>query len=141
MLAVRADHRIARLLGHSTREAGSIVRTTRFLRMRGRRVRCAGLVAGAVTVALAAADLALAAQPGVTQVSADPYTAADAPLAQHATETEPDSFAWGSTVVTAFQVGRVFDGGATDIGWATSSNGGVSWTQGLLHLPAMSFAD
>ena len=55
-----------------------------------------------------------------------------APAAAHATEVEPDSFAWGSTVVTAFQTGRVFNGGASDIGWATSTNGGVSWTHGFL---------
>src|SRR5262249_8262918 len=35
-------------------------------------------------------------------------------------------------VVSAFQVGRVFNGGATDIGWAVSRNGGVSWTHGFL---------
>jgi hypothetical protein len=29
----------------------------------------------------------------------------------------------GSTMVSTFQVGRVFNGGATDIGWATSTNG------------------
>jgi len=45
---------------------------------------------------------------------------------------EPDTFAFGSTVVSAFQVGRVFNGGATDIGFATSSNGGVSWAHGFL---------
>jgi hypothetical protein len=84
----------------------------------------------AVTMALPAASQA--AQPGVTQVSADPYTAADAPSGEHATEVEPDTFAAGSTVVTAFQVGRVYNGGATDIGWATSRNGGVSWQHGFL---------
>jgi hypothetical protein len=41
-------------------------------------------------------------------------------------------FASGSTIVTAFQVGRRFNGGASDIGFATSTNGGASWTQGLL---------
>ena len=35
-------------------------------------------------------------------------------------------------MVSAFQTGRVFNGGATDIGWATSTNGGVSWTHGFL---------
>jgi hypothetical protein len=28
--------------------------------------------------------------------------------------------------------GRVFNGGASDIGWATSLNGEVSWTHGFL---------
>jgi BNR repeat-like domain len=73
-----------------------------------------------------------AAQPGVVQVSADPYTAENAPTGMHATEVEPDTFAWGSALVTTFQVGRVFNGGATDIGVATSTNGGVSWRQAFL---------
>jgi hypothetical protein len=42
------------------------------------------------------------------RVSADPYTNS---TSQHATELEPDTFANGSTVVAAFQVGRFFDGG------------------------------
>jgi BNR repeat-like domain len=94
-------------------------------------VRVVALVAACLTVALAAAGLARAAQPGVTQISSDPYTPATAPTGEHATEVEPDTFAWGSTVVSAFQTGRVFNGGATDIGWATSTNG-VSWTHGFL---------
>ena len=90
------------------------------------------LLAAALAAAFAAAAPALAAQPGVTQVSADPYTPATAPSGEHATEVEPDTFAFGSTLVSAFQTGRVFNGGATDIGWATSSDGGVSWTHGFL---------
>jgi hypothetical protein len=99
--------------------------------------RRAALIAVGLGVALAAAGIAGAAQPGVTQVSADPYTAVDAPTGEHATEVEPDTFAWGSTMVTAFQTGRVFNGGATDIGWATSSDGGVSWTNGFLPETSM----
>jgi hypothetical protein len=90
------------------------------------------LLVALLTVPFVDAAPAQAAQPGVVQISADPYTSASAPTGRHATEVEPDTFAWGSTIVTAFQVGRVFNGGATDIGWATSSNGGVSWTQGFL---------
>jgi hypothetical protein len=92
----------------------------------------AALLAVALAAAFATATPALAAQPGVTQVSADPYTPATAPTGEHATEVEPDTFTFGSTVVSAFQVGRVFNGGATDIGFATSRNGGVSWTHGFL---------
>src|SRR5215510_8417181 len=92
----------------------------------------AALLAAALAAAFATAAPALAAQPGVTRVSADPYTPATASRGEHATEVEPDTFAFGSTVVSAFQAGRVFNGGATDIGWATSSNGGVSWTHGFL---------
>ncbi len=52
--------------------------------------------------------------------------------AQHATEVEPDSFAFGNTVVATFQVGRVETGGATAIGVATSVDGGMHWRSGLL---------
>src|SRR4051794_26492399 len=65
----------------------------------------------------------------LTQVSTDPFTNASS---QHATEEEPDTFAWGSTVVSAFQVGRFNNGGASDIGWATSHDGGSTWTHGFL---------
>lgn len=51
---------------------------------------------------------------------------------QHATEVEPDSFAFGNTDVAAFQVGRIEDGGATAIGVATSTDGGSHWRSGLL---------
>jgi hypothetical protein len=90
------------------------------------------VLAGLLTAAFAAAVPAQAVQPGLVQISADPYTPANAPRGQHATEVEPDTFAWGSTMVSTFQVGRVFNGGATDIGFATSTNGGVSWTHGFL---------
>lgn len=51
---------------------------------------------------------------------------------QHATEVEPDSFSFGTTVVAVFQVGRISDGGATAIGFATSVDSGRSWRGGLL---------
>ncbi|HET7840293.1 MAG TPA: sialidase family protein, partial [Terriglobia bacterium] len=44
----------------------------------------------------------------------------------------PDTFAFNSTIVSVFQVGRYFDGGASDIGFSTSLNGGVSWQNGFL---------
>jgi hypothetical protein len=86
----------------------------------------------AVVVALLAVP-ALAAVP-LTRVSNDPYTNT---ASQHRTEVEPDTFSFGSTaatstIVSAFQVGRVFGGGAANIGWATSTNGGQSWTNGFL---------
>jgi hypothetical protein len=65
----------------------------------------------------------------LTRLSTDTFTNSDS---QHATEVEPGMFASGSTVVTAFQVGRRFSGGASDIGFATSTNGGTSWTNGFL---------
>src|SRR6185312_12689008 len=62
-----------------------------------------------------------------TEISADPYTSQ-----QQKTEVEPDSYSFGSTVVSAFQVGRFADGGALDIGWATSTDNGKSWHHGYL---------
>ncbi len=52
--------------------------------------------------------------------------------AQHATQVEPDSFAVGSTIVTAFQNGRYQEGGAAAIAWATSRNAGKTWRAGTL---------
>jgi len=51
---------------------------------------------------------------------------------QHATEVEPSIAAFGSTLVSVFQLGRFFDGGASDIGFATSIDNGVSWQTGVL---------
>ncbi|HEV8420358.1 MAG TPA: exo-alpha-sialidase, partial [Actinomycetota bacterium] len=39
------------------------------------------------------------------QISEDPYTDAGA---QHKTQVEPDTFAFGSTIVATFQTGRTF---------------------------------
>ena len=64
----------------------------------------------------------------LTQMSSDPFTNT---TSQHRTEVEPDTFSFGQTIVSAFQVGRFFDGGASDIGLATSTNGGASWTERL----------
>ncbi len=68
-------------------------------------------------------------QIALIQLSTDQFTNSDS---QHATEVEPGVFAYGSTIVTAFQVGRRYNGGASDIGFATSTDGGRSWAQGLL---------
>ena len=65
----------------------------------------------------------------ITRLSTDTFTNSDS---QHATEVEPGMFASGSTIVTAFQAGRRFNGGGSDIGFATSTNGGASWTNGFL---------
>jgi len=70
----------------------------------------------------------------LTQISSDPFANT---TSQHATEVEPDTFAAGSTVVSAFQQGRFFDGGATDIGFARSMDGGSSYTSG--SLPGVTF--
>src|SRR5436189_2360627 len=83
---------------------------------------------------LAAAAVVLGSAPAasagatLTRISSDPYTNT---TSQHATEVEPDTFASGSTIVSAVQVGRFFDGGASNIGFATSTNRGASWTAGF----------
>ena len=81
------------------------------------------LAAGIVFTAFAHAQVSL------TQLSEDIFT--DTP-SQHATEVEPGTFSYGSTIVTAFQVARISGGGAADIGFATSADGGVTWTRGYL---------
>src|SRR6266851_2806685 len=49
----------------------------------------------------------------LTLISSDPFSVGPG---QHATEVEPHMFANGSTLVATFQTGRIFGGGATDIG-------------------------
>ena len=63
------------------------------------------------------------------RLSRDPFTGEDG---QHQTEVEPSSFAVGSTLVTAFQAGRMVDGGASGIGFATSKDAGAHWRSGFL---------
>jgi hypothetical protein len=58
---------------------------------------------------------------------------------QHETQVEPDSFSYGSTLVTVFQSGRLVDGGAVSNGYATSRNGGRTWRSGLLPGLSASF--
>jgi hypothetical protein len=88
-----------------------------------------------LTVVLTAAALfALAAGPvlanvGLTMVGSDPTTNT---TSQHRTQVEPDTFAAGNTIVSVFQTGRFFDGGASGIAFATSTNGGSTWTRGVL---------
>jgi hypothetical protein len=65
----------------------------------------------------------------LTRISFDPFVVGPG---QHATEVEPHMLAFGSTLVAAFQVGRIAPGGATDIGWATSTSGGLHWSHGFL---------
>jgi len=68
-------------------------------------------------------------QLAITRLSSDTFTN---PGSQHATEVEPSMFATGSTIVSTFQVGRFFSGGASDIGFATSLDRGNTWNHGLL---------
>jgi hypothetical protein len=99
------------------------------------RVRPAGLTLGCAVAALLAAAGPAAANVPLTPPSADPFTNASS---QHATEVEPDTFASGSTVVATYQVGRFFNGGASDIGYARSSDGGATWPVSSF-LPGLTF--
>ncbi|MFF4383865.1 exo-alpha-sialidase [Kitasatospora sp. NPDC001547] len=67
--------------------------------------------------------------PNLVQVSTDPFADTGG---QHATEVEPDTFDYGGTIVAAAQVGRFTNGGAADLGWSTSRDGGLSWQHGML---------
>jgi hypothetical protein len=96
---------------------------------RTRSVRAAALIAPFTVAVLLLSAGAAHANVALTQVSSDPYTDAQA---QHRTEVEPDTFTFGSTIVAASQVGRVSGGGSSNIGWATSTNSGATWTNGFL---------
>jgi hypothetical protein len=63
------------------------------------------------------------------EISRDPYRN---PQSQHETQVEPDSFAVGSSVLAVFQSGRIFGGGASNIGFSFSRNRGATWTRGFL---------
>jgi hypothetical protein len=89
-------------------------------------MRLARLAALTVAATLLPAASGVAAN---TAVIADPYTN---PSSQHATAVEPDTFAFGDTLVVAAQVGRFFDGGASSTAFATSTNRGNSFTSGPL---------
>lgn len=67
--------------------------------------------------------------PHPLQISSDPYTNS---TSQHKTQVEPASYAYGSTIVAAFQADRFSDHGSSNIGWATSSDGGTTWQHGFL---------
>jgi hypothetical protein len=94
-----------------------------------RALRNLAVIVPSTLAVLLLAGTAAHANVAVTQVSADPYADAQA---QHRTEVEPDTFAFGSTIVSAFQVGRVSGGGSSNVGWARSGDGGSTWTQGFL---------
>jgi hypothetical protein len=65
-----------------------------------------------------------------TPVSDDPYTNVGP---AHKTQVEPDSFAFGQTIVTTSQSGRNFSGGgASNNVFSTSLDGGRTWVTGGL---------
>ena len=94
------------------------------------RLRIGGLaaafLAGGAALALAAPAFAAV---GLTTVITDPFTNS---TSQHATAVEPDTFSFGGTLVTASQTGRFFDGGSSDIGFATLNASGTVLMSGSL---------
>ena len=98
---------------------------------------CAVLLACLISVSLFLAVPASAqAGPdkgtGIAKISVDNFTNPDS---DHKTEVEPTSYAWGSTIVSTFHVGRRPDSegwGSADIGFSTSTNGGKTWKYGYL---------
>ena len=99
-----------------------------------RKLPMIGIAAGAALLSVLVLPGAASAVTAL-QIGTDPFTqatcAASAATNHHA-NVEPDSFANGSTIVAAYQVGRVYDGGACAIGFSTSTDNGSTWTSGLL---------
>ncbi len=94
-------------------------------RSRGRRL----LALAAVGAAMALTPSAFASTNALTKASSDPYKNTSS---YHKTEVEPDTFSFGNTIVSTFQVGRFTDGGSSNIGWATSTDNGATWKHGFL---------
>ena len=86
----------------------------------------------ALVVFLATLTLSARAQFTLEQISVDKFKNADS---AHRTEVEPDSFAWGNTVVAAYHVARrpgSIGWGSADIGFSVSTDGGKTGTYGYL---------
>ena len=103
--------------------------------LRTTRVRPTTWLPALVTAALLAGAAPAAANVPLTQVSADPFTNAYEP-ARDGSRTR--HLRLRSTVVATFQVGRFFNGGASDIGFARSSDGGATWDVSSF-LPGLTF--
>lgn len=103
------------------------------LRRAPRRARFTALLGALMLGGLLA--VATPASAATAPVGVDPFTQATCAASNttnHQANVEPDSFSFGSTIVAAYQVGRIFDGGACAIGFSTSTNNGATWTSGLL---------
>ena len=95
--------------------------------MRGARTWAAAVAvaAGLLLVSAGAAETILA-----HPISNDPYTNTNGDV-QHKTQVEPDSFAFGNTIVAVSQSGRyVNGGGASNLVFSSSQNAGRTWTTG-----------
>jgi hypothetical protein len=88
----------------------------------------AAIAFGVIAAVMSLAGTALA-NVAETTVSTDPYTNT---TSFHQTELEPDTFSFNKNEVSTFQVGRFADGGASNVGWATTTDAGATWTNGFL---------
>jgi hypothetical protein len=95
-----------------------------------------------VTLVTALAASGSGSHPVLTRVLNDPF---EDGIGYHASAEEPSIYAARnparagnlakkSTIIATEQVGRVYDGGASDIGYEVSVNGGESWKHGELPL-------
>lgn len=87
------------------------------------------VVALMLPVVLLVAPVPAAADVALTQLSTDPFVNADG---QHRTELGPDTFQSGTTIFTAFQAGRAFDGGSAGVGYAAYDKRNRTWRTGFL---------
>jgi hypothetical protein len=95
----------------------------------GRRCKAALTILGGLLLVGATPAAVDQARPRLVRVSSDTTTVSGS---QHATEVEPDAVAVGSRIVSTFQVGRNFGGGAGAIGFSTSTDAGRTWQPGIL---------
>ena len=92
----------------------------------GRRARLTVALALSLLLAL---STTIAAYATTIHIGIDPFTQATchgSAVTNHHANVEPDSFSNGSTIVAAYQVGRIYDGGACAIGFSTSTNNGAT---------------
>jgi hypothetical protein len=95
----------------------------------------AALVAAAFVLPLASAGAAPAGLKDLTRVSQDKIVDG---MGLHRSEVQPSLAADGKKVVGTFEVGRIFNGGSSAVGWARSNDGGNAWDDGLLPLTIQS---
>jgi len=87
------------------------------------------LVAAAAIVGLLIVSTVSAGSVLPLPINSDPYTNS---TSQHKAQVEPDSFAFGNTVVSVTQSGRFYNGGSSNIAWSTSQDSGRTWVHGTL---------
>ena len=99
---------------------------------RGRRARSIWTAFAVTAFALLVVSTVSAGSVIPTPISDDPYTDGGSGH-QHKTQLEPDSYAAGQTIVALTQSGRWYGGGgASNLVFSSSQNGGRTWTTGGL---------